>query len=126
MIGTLQHAGRMDADDIDRVNRRNISTAASSSPEKAESPMIAEIHHDAETAATPPYEWDENGVGAWLETLGLGQHAAAFAKCRVDGRLLLRIDDEDLADELGVSSRLERKRILAQIERLRAEIASET
>ena len=49
-----------------------------------------------------PIGWDEQDVGAWLNSLGLGDHAPAFANSRVNGRLLLSLDDEDLQAELGV------------------------
>ena len=62
-----------------------------------------------------PIGWDEQDVGAWLNSLGLGDHAPAFANSRVNGRLLLSLDDEDL-QELGVASRLQRKLILTRCE----------
>ena len=65
--------------------------------------------------------WDEDDVGAWLRERGLEQHVQTFARNRVDGRVLLSLDDADLADELGVASRLERKRLLAGLERLRGD-----
>jgi hypothetical protein len=40
---------------------------------------------------------------------------ARFDAHRVDGRLLALIDDQDLRDELGIGSRLLRKRILAAV-----------
>ena len=58
-------------------------------------------------------EWTESDVAAWLTRLGLSEHAPAFARSRVDGRLLTMLDDEDLL-ELGVSSRLQRKLILSR------------
>lgn len=66
-----------------------------------------------------PSEWDEHAVSDWLQQLGLSEHAPAFARCRVDGRLLLRLDEDDLSEELGVTSRLQRKRILVEVDRLR-------
>ena len=47
--------------------------------------------------------------------MGLAEHAQAFARHRVDGALLLQIDEADLSDELGVASRLQRKRLLTAI-----------
>ena len=52
---------------------------------------------------------------AWLEREHMREHVASFQRERVDGKLLLQIDDEDLRAELGVSSRLQRKRLLAHI-----------
>ena len=61
--------------------------------------------------------WDKDAVGEWLKGLDLEQHIDAFAAAHVDGRLLLRLDDADLL-ELSVNSRLERKRLLLEIERI--------
>ena len=113
MVHTLQRAGRLDANArVARQQPESVSTT--SSPPKAED--------DARPSGLPPYQWDENAVGEWLQGIGLGQHAPAFARCRVDGRLLLKLDDEDLSEELGVTSRLERKRMLSRLEALRAEM----
>ena len=59
------------------------------------------------------FGWDESAVSSWLEALGLGAHVGAFTSARVDGRLLLELDDEDLL-ELGVTSRLQRKLVLTR------------
>ena len=75
------------------------------------------IDHEAQAPITPsqPIRWDERDVAAWLTDLGLSVHAPAFADSRVNGRLLLSLDDEDL-QELGVASRLQRKLILTRCE----------
>jgi hypothetical protein len=62
--------------------------------------------------------WNENAVSEWLRDLGLDVHVSAFADARIDGRLLLKLDDEDLL-ELGVTSKLQRKLILSRCEALR-------
>jgi hypothetical protein len=62
--------------------------------------------------------WDADAVGEWLDTSGLGAHRDAFRARDVCGRLLLELDDDDLRDELGVASRLDRKRLLAEIRAL--------
>ena len=100
MISTLTAAGRMEA-------------VAETAPSEVSQPV------SSTSESSHPNDWDENAVGAWLQGLGLGQHRSAFARCRIDGRLLMRLDDEDLVGELSVSSRLERKRVLVEIERLR-------
>ena len=116
MVHTLVSAGRLDS--VSAVRLRGQSDASASSDVR---PVASSSQHE-ETARPTTLQWDENAVGAWLQELGLGQHAPAFARCRVDGRLLLQLDDEDLSAELGVESRLERKRVLTQIERLREEL----
>ena len=53
-------------------------------------------------------------IGQWLDALGLGQYARAFADNDVDPDMLAQLDDADLK-ELGVASLGHRKRILAAI-----------
>ena len=53
-------------------------------------------------------------VGIWLETLGLGQYARAFAENDVDFAVLAQLTDADLK-ELGVTSLGHRKRLLTAI-----------
>ena len=69
----------------------------------------------AARASTGVRSWKVRDVEAWLHGLGLAEHAQAFARHRVDGALLLQIDEADLSDELGVASRLQRKRLLTAI-----------
>jgi hypothetical protein len=66
--------------------------------------------------------WNESAVSEWLRDLGLDVHVSAFADARVDGRLLLKLDDEDLL-ELGVTSKLQRKLILSRCEAFRGQEA---
>ena len=70
-----------------------------------------------ERGVQPADTWTENAVSEWLRDLGLDVHVSAFADARVDGRLLLKLDDEDLL-ELGVTSKLQRKLILSRCEAL--------
>ena len=121
MIKTLQHAGRIDSQDAERILQSQEPSGESAEKKSAPSGTAREPYLPASASTTPPYDWDLNAVGAWLQGLGLGHVAPAFARCHVDGALLLRLDDEDLADDLGVASRLERKRILLELERLRAD-----
>jgi len=77
--------------------------------------------HTAHTAALLPCEaWDEGQVLRWLrEDVSLPQLEPAFAQWRVDGPLLLELDATDL-EEMGVDSRLQRKRVMSKIDQLRA------
>src|SRR5215470_11350757 len=53
-------------------------------------------------------------VKAWLEALGLGQYAHAFAENDIDFIVLPQLNDSDLK-ELGVTSLGHRKRLLSAI-----------
>ena len=77
--------------------------------------------HASHTAALLPCEaWDEGQVLRWLrEDVSLPQLEPAFAQWRVDGPLLLELDTTDL-EEMGVDSRLQRKRVMNKIDQLRA------
>ena len=67
----------------------------------------------------PFTNWDGDAVSGWLERIGLGQYAAIFESQEVDGELLDLLSDADLDDDLGVHSRLHRKKILLEISRLK-------
>ncbi len=60
-------------------------------------------------------------VSAWLEQLGLGEYAAAFAANHVDAATLRQLTAEDLR-ELGVSSVGHRRRLLDAIAQLKATV----
>lgn len=70
-------------------------------------------------AAGPLVSWGEKEVGGWVLSLGpaFAGYAEAFEKNGVNG-LALRTITEPLLDDLGISSRLHRHRILAEINRL--------
>lgn len=71
-------------------------------------------------ALLPCEAWGEEQVLAWLrDDMGLPQLEPTFAQWRIDGSLLLELDHDDL-EEMGIKSRLERKRILSSVEKLRA------
>ena len=141
MVSTLLHAGRLEASDTSRLmaifqpvaerlspsgapaSSSSSLTLASAGISGGSSGASSSSTHAPSAPALSPYEWDENAVGAWLQGLGLGRHAPTFARCRVDGRLLLRLDEDDLAEDLQVGSRLERKKVLVELERLREGLA---
>ena len=53
-------------------------------------------------------------VGSWLESLGLGEYAAAFADNQVDGEVLADLTAEDLK-EIGVTAVGHRRKLLTAI-----------
>eukprot|EP00232_Nephroselmis_pyriformis_P010819 CAMPEP_0182895216 /NCGR_PEP_ID=MMETSP0034_2-20130328/25548_1 /TAXON_ID=156128 /ORGANISM="Nephroselmis pyriformis, Strain CCMP717" /LENGTH=332 /DNA_ID=CAMNT_0025029039 /DNA_START=36 /DNA_END=1031 /DNA_ORIENTATION=+ len=56
--------------------------------------------------------WGVREVGEWLGELNLSHYRGTFAANDIDGRVLLALEDRELASELGVASFGERKRIL--------------
>ena len=60
-------------------------------------------------------EWTVDQVIRWVRKVGGTSEAVhAFAAQDINGRLLCKLDDDDLAAELGLSSRLQRKKLLAE------------
>lgn len=63
--------------------------------------------------------WSVTDVCRWLETLTLGQYAAAFAEASVDGDFLLELREEDLAQVLGMEHKLHVRKVLIARDKLR-------
>jgi len=59
-------------------------------------------------------------VAAWLAALGMGEYSDAFAHAAVDGKVLCSLSASDLDKEIGVSNRLHRKRLLLELQAVRA------
>ena len=53
-------------------------------------------------------------VARWLEQLGLGEYAVAFAENRIDSGLLTRLTNDDLKD-IGITVVGDRRRLLDAI-----------
>ena len=74
--------------------------------------------------------WSEEDVaGTWLQLVGFGEYADAFRAGRVNGDVLLTLQDADLAPDpdggasgggIGIRHRLHRRRLLLEVEKLRA------
>jgi class 3 adenylate cyclase/tetratricopeptide (TPR) repeat protein len=62
-------------------------------------------------------------VGRWLRSLGLGEHAEAFARHAIDGPALRLLSDEDLR-ELGVARIGERRKLSAAMAVFRAPLGN--
>ena len=119
MVDLLLKSGRMNAAAAEKVRPPapcTGETPASTSSSSIRMPVGSSSSNSSDIEC--PLEWDEGRVSEWLQELGLAHHAAAFSRLHVNGKLLQQLDDADLADELGVSSRLERKRLLLLIEEL--------
>ena len=66
--------------------------------------------------------WTTHQVSEWVDTLHSADAVAmkrGVAKYHITGNILMMIDTSDLEFELGVSSSLERKRILAAVDQLK-------
>jgi len=63
--------------------------------------------------------WKVTDVVGWLDTIELGEHAAAFKTHSVNGKMILALSDQDLYSTLNVVSPLHRKKLLMEIASLR-------
>eukprot|EP00808_Paulinella_micropora_P006283 g72215.t1 len=69
--------------------------------------------------ATDVLQWDVAAVTKWLAGLDLGQDVVeSFQKNKINGPMLLKLENEDLQEDMGITNRLVRKNILANIEAL--------
>lgn len=59
--------------------------------------------------------WPVETVCAWLRSTSLGEWATIFEEHDIDGALLVALDDEIL-QEMGVASKLARKKLLTRIQ----------
>lgn len=55
-------------------------------------------------------EWSQEDVCRWIESVGFGKYAKRFEGKRVDGDLLLQMTGDQLKEEIGFTSEIERKR----------------
>lgn len=126
-VGTLRAAGRLTGTD----------PRPSADPVRPASLASCSMQPDGTMAGAEPVPppggatrldaWDCASVQRWLQSeFGLDDEALArFDVHRVDGRLLALVDDQDLRDELGIGSRLLRKRILAAVSLHREQASSQ-
>jgi hypothetical protein len=122
-VGTLRAAGRLPAA-VERPSIDSIPSASLLSSSTQPGGTVAgagPVPHPG--GAQCLAEWDCAAVQRWLQSeVGLGaDELALFEAHRVDGRLLALVDEEDLRGELGIGSRLLRKRILAAVSSLSRE-----
>ena len=58
-------------------------------------------------------------MAAWLGEINLQQYREKFEQIRIDGALLFEVQEEDLKEDLDVSVRLHRVKVLQEIQKLR-------
>jgi hypothetical protein len=62
-----------------------------------------------------PETWNSEDVGKWLKIIGLEQYRDSFQEMRVDGLLILDLEEEDFEQELKIITKLHRKKIIKAI-----------
>ncbi|XP_043432787.1 WD repeat, SAM and U-box domain-containing protein 1 isoform X5 [Prionailurus viverrinus] len=69
-----------------------------------------------------PEDWSEDDVSVWLCAQGLNDLVGIFKMNNIDGRELLNLTKESLADDLKIESLGLRSKVLRKIEELRTEV----
>ena len=61
------------------------------------------------------YNWSVDDVLIWVKRIGFGGYVQAFSDLRVDGDILLELDDQQLKEDIGVTNGILRKRFLREL-----------
>ena len=65
------------------------------------------------------YNWSVDDVLIWVKRIGFGGYVQAFSDLRVDGDILLELDDQQLKEDIGVTNGILRKRFLRELTQLK-------
>eukprot|EP00798_Chlamydomonas_sp_ICE-L_P025339 gene25339-10998_t len=82
--------------------RRPMSAMRQSSPSPAAAPRDRQGAIMQDLTRKHPSTWDARDVATWVEYIGMGQYRKRFMHNLVDGRLLLRLTDAQLKQEIGI------------------------
>ncbi|UYV64377.1 SARM1 [Cordylochernes scorpioides] len=63
--------------------------------------------------------WAVEDVEEWIKQVGFSEFVSSFAKSRVDGDLLLQLDDKMLLEDIGMENGILRRRFLRDLEQLK-------
>ena len=66
-----------------------------------------------------PEVWTNEDIITWLGIIGMDKYAQNFLDMGVDGYLILDLEEQDIVEELQISVKLHRKKIMKAIEVLR-------
>ncbi len=66
-----------------------------------------------------PEVWTEDDVLVWLKLIGMEKYAENFSEMKVDGLLILELQEDELLQELHIEIKLHRKKIIKAIELLK-------
>jgi serine/threonine protein kinase len=92
------------------------AVVGSVAPSEVVAPAAA-LATESAAASTSVMEWSENDVAAWLKGIGTAycKYKAAFVENGINGEMLLAEDfGEEYLDELGVTSKMPRSRIMKE------------
>ncbi|XP_050726423.1 NAD(+) hydrolase sarm1-like isoform X6 [Eriocheir sinensis] len=63
--------------------------------------------------------WTPEDVKEWVKQIGFSQHCDNFVNSRVDGDLLLQLEEENLRDDIGITNGILRQRFLRELRKLK-------
>ncbi|KAG5675929.1 hypothetical protein PVAND_005786 [Polypedilum vanderplanki] len=63
--------------------------------------------------------WSIEDVGEWVKQIGFGEYEHNFYDAKVDGDLLLQLNEENLRDDLGIKNGIRRKRFERELQNLK-------
>lgn len=73
----------------------------------------------SEQIPTEPEAWTCEDVSKWLCLIEMEQYVENFKEMSIDGWLIFEIEEEDLVNDLKISKKLHRKKIMKGIEMLK-------
>ncbi|CAO4371157.1 unnamed protein product [Caenorhabditis nigoni] len=116
-------------------NQKVLETSADNSPSEIKGPIhwvelmsiIAELPQDSappKPEKMPPQvpEWTKDDVACWLKRTEFEAYINNFLGQGVDGDLLLQLTENELVEDLGMSSGLHRKRFLRELHKLKMSV----
>lgn len=63
--------------------------------------------------------WSIEDVREWVKQIGFQEHAANFVESRVDGDLLLQLNEQDLVQDIGLANGIQRRRFTRELQNLK-------
>ena len=63
--------------------------------------------------------WTEEDVQSWVKRAGFADFIEAFKESRVDGDLLLRLSENEMKEDLGITNGIRRKRFIRELNTLK-------
>lgn len=109
--------------DIMQISKQSSSTTCSSKGPTPVKSAIVKRHSSSEGAGAPPLniaDWTVEQVAQWIvDDVELPQYRDVLLRNKVDGCVLMHLEDADVHLLLGIVHPLHRKRLLAHIDRVR-------
>lgn len=63
--------------------------------------------------------WSVEDVQEWVKQIGFGEYECNFYESRVDGDLLLQLNEENLRDDIGITNGIRRRRFIRELQNLK-------